>query len=101
MMHGPISEVEKPFIIELVLASMEEFVQMAHLQEPLWFPSMDNGTSLLNIEEYFRSFPRGIGPRPIGFSTEATRETTVVIMSHGNLVEILMDVVRFLFFMFN
>ncbi|XP_055801294.1 homeobox-leucine zipper protein HDG2-like [Solanum dulcamara] len=92
MINGPISEVEKPYIIELVVAAMDEFVQMAHMQEPLWFPSIENGTSLLNEEEYFRGFPRGIGPRPIGFSTEATRETTIVIMNQVNLVEILMDV---------
>ncbi|KAK4374040.1 hypothetical protein RND71_004717 [Anisodus tanguticus] len=65
---------------------------MAHMQEPLWFPSMENGTDLLNEEEYFRIFPRGIGPKPIGFKTEATRESAVVIMNHVNLVEILMDV---------
>ncbi|XP_009766038.1 homeobox-leucine zipper protein HDG2-like [Nicotiana tabacum] len=88
---GP-TDAEKPFIIELAVAAMEEFVQMAHMQEPLWFPSIENGTSLLNEEEYFRIFPRGIGPKPDGFKTEASRETAVVIMNHVNLVEILMDV---------
>lgn len=88
---GP-SEVEKPFIIELAVAAMDEFVQMAHMQGPLWFSNIENGTSLLNEEEYFRNFPRGIGPKPTGFSTEATRETAVVIMNPVNLVEILMDV---------
>ncbi|KAK4344166.1 hypothetical protein RND71_037260 [Anisodus tanguticus] len=86
------AEVEKTYIIEVAVAAMEEFVQMAHMQEPLWFPSMENGTDLLNEEEYFRIFPRGIGPKPIGFKTEATRESAVVIMNHVNLVEILMDV---------
>ncbi|CAN4094180.1 unnamed protein product [Withania somnifera] len=88
---GP-SDVEKPFIIELAVASMEEFVQTAQMQEPLWFTTIQNGTSLLNEEEYFRSFTRGIGPKPIGFSTEATRDTAVVIMNPANIVEILMDV---------
>ncbi|XP_009611623.1 homeobox-leucine zipper protein HDG2-like isoform X1 [Nicotiana tomentosiformis] len=88
---GP-SDTEKPFIIELAVAAMEEFVQLAHMQEPLWFPSIENGTSLLNEEEYFRIFPRGIGPKPDGFKTEASRETAIVIMNHVNLVEILMDV---------
>ncbi|KAF3663947.1 Homeobox-leucine zipper protein ROC2 [Capsicum annuum] len=86
------TEVEKQFIIELALVAMEEFVQMAHMKEPLWFSSnIDNGTSLLNEEEYFRFFPRGIGPRPIGFNTEASRDTAIVIMNPINLVEILME----------
>ncbi|KAH0706743.1 hypothetical protein KY289_011819 [Solanum tuberosum] len=92
MINGPISEIEKPFIIELVMAAMDEFVQMAHMQEPLWFPSIENGTFMLNQDEYFRFFPRGIGPRPIGFVTEATRDSSIVIMNNLNLVEILMNV---------
>ncbi|XP_060209578.1 homeobox-leucine zipper protein HDG2-like [Lycium barbarum] len=86
------TEGDKPFIIELAVVAMEEFVQMAFMQEPLWFPSIENGTNLLNEEEYFRIFQRGIGPKPVGFKTEATKESAVVIMNHVNLVEILMDV---------
>ncbi|KAI4371663.1 hypothetical protein MLD38_009989 [Melastoma candidum] len=37
-------------------------------------------------------FPRGIGPRPLGFKSEASRESAVVIMNHINLVELLRDV---------
>ncbi|KAL1362794.1 hypothetical protein HN51_011010 [Arachis hypogaea] len=92
--NGP-SEADKPLIIELAVAAMEELVGMAQMGEPLWLTmtSIDGGTStVLNEDEYVRTFPRGIGPKPAGFRSEASRETAVVIMNHVNLVEILMDV---------
>lgn len=88
------SEADKPMIIELAVAAMEELIRMAQMGEPLWMTSLDGSSAVLNEEEYVQTFPRGIGPKPAGFKCEASRETSVVIMNHINLVEILMDVVR-------
>ncbi|KAK7261082.1 hypothetical protein RIF29_27386 [Crotalaria pallida] len=88
---GP-TEADKPIIIELAVAAMEELIGMAQMGEPLWLTSLDGSTTVLNEDEYVRSFPRGIGPKPNGFKCEASRETAIVIMNHANLVEILMDV---------
>ncbi|KAL3341163.1 hypothetical protein AABB24_025629 [Solanum stoloniferum] len=90
---GPI-DADKPMIIELAVAAMEELVRMAQTGEPLWItgPGPDNSIETLCEEEYVRTFPRGIGPKPLGLTTEASRESAVVIMNHINLVEILMDV---------
>uniref|UniRef100_A0A1J3I5N5 Homeobox-leucine zipper protein PROTODERMAL FACTOR 2 n=2 Tax=Noccaea caerulescens TaxID=107243 RepID=A0A1J3I5N5_NOCCA len=85
------SETDKPMIVELAVAAMEELVRMAQATDPLWV-STDNSMEILNEEEYFRTFPRGIGPKPLGLRSEASRESAVVIMNHINLVEILMDV---------
>lgn len=92
---GPI-DADKPMIIELAVAAMEELVRMAQTGEPLWItgPGPDNSTETLCEEEYIRTFPRGIGPKSLGLTTEASRESAVVIMNHINLVEILMDVVK-------
>ena len=87
------SEADKPMIIELAVAAMEELIRMAQMGEPLWMTSLDGASAVLNEDEYVRTFPRGIGPKPAGFKCEASRETAVVIMNHINLVEILMDVV--------
>lgn len=87
------TEADKPMIIELAVAAMEELIRMAQMGEPLWMTSLDGGSTVLNEDEYIRTFPRGIGPKPAGFKCEASRETAVVIMNHINLVEILMDVV--------
>ncbi|KAL3372669.1 hypothetical protein AABB24_004956 [Solanum stoloniferum] len=88
---GPI-DADKPMIIELAVAAMEEFVRMAQTGEPLWITGPDNSMETLCEEEYVRTFPRGIGPKSLGLTTEASRESAVVIMNHINLVEILMDV---------
>ncbi|KAK4286255.1 hypothetical protein QN277_002836 [Acacia crassicarpa] len=90
-MSGP-SEADKPMIIELAVAAMEELVRMAQMGDPLWMTTLDGTSSVLSEDEYIRSFPRGIGPKPAGFKCEASRETAVVIMNHISLVEILMDV---------
>lgn len=88
---GP-TEADKPMIIELAVAAMEELVRMAQAGEPLWVASSDNSIETLSEDEYVRTFPRGIGPKPLGLKSEASRESAVVIMNHINLVEILMDV---------
>ncbi|CAL5345820.1 hypothetical protein CsSME_00030784 [Camellia sinensis var. sinensis] len=89
---GP-TEADKPVIIELAVAAMEELIRMAQAGEPLWIPNPDfNSTEVLSEEDYLRTFPRGIGPKPLGLKSEASRESAVVIMNHINLVEILMDV---------
>ncbi|XP_051124722.1 homeobox-leucine zipper protein MERISTEM L1-like [Andrographis paniculata] len=88
---GP-TDADKPVIIELAVAAMEELIRIAQAGEPLWIASTDNSGEVMNEEEYARSFPRGIGPKPLGFKSEASRESAVVIMNHINLVEILMDV---------
>lgn len=90
------SDADKPMIIELAVAAMEELIRMAQMGEPLWMTSLDGTTTVLNEDEYIRAFPRGIGPKPTGFKCEASRESADVIMNHINLVEILMDVVRFI-----
>ncbi|GFP94714.1 homeobox-leucine zipper protein meristem l1 [Phtheirospermum japonicum] len=89
---GP-TDADKPVIIELAVAAMEELIRMAQAGEPLWIvPSSDSSVETLSEEEYGRAFPRGIGPKPLGLKSEASRESAVVIMNHINLVEILMDV---------
>ncbi|CAN1165824.1 Homeobox-leucine zipper protein PROTODERMAL FACTOR 2 [Linum perenne] len=94
---GP-TEADKPMIVELAVAAMEELVRMAQAGDPLWITGVDphhqqhNNGEILNEEEYLRTFPRGIGPKPLGLRSEASRESAVVIMNHVNLVEILMDV---------
>ncbi|KAI3823885.1 hypothetical protein L1987_05330 [Smallanthus sonchifolius] len=85
---------EKLVIIELAIAAMEELIRMAQAGEPLWVPTSDDSSyETLSEDVYLRSFPRGIGPKPLGLKSEASRESMVVIMNHMSLVEILMDVV--------
>ncbi|XP_077220602.1 homeobox-leucine zipper protein ROC2-like [Tasmannia lanceolata] len=84
-------QIEKPMVIEVVVAAMEEFIRMAHFGEPLWIPGDDESTETLRLDEYVRMFPRGFGQRHIGLKSEASRDTTLVFMNHTSLIEILMD----------
>ncbi|KAE8728673.1 Homeobox-leucine zipper protein MERISTEM L1 [Hibiscus syriacus] len=87
---GP-TEADKLMIVELAVAAMEELMRMAQSGGPLWVPG-ENSIDALNEEEYMRTFTRGIGPKPLGLRSEASRTSAVIIMNHVNLVEILMDV---------
>ncbi|XP_073048096.1 homeobox-leucine zipper protein PROTODERMAL FACTOR 2-like [Primulina eburnea] len=89
---GP-TDADKPVIIDLAVSAMEELIRMAQTGEPLWIRSTEaSSVQVLSEDEYIRTFPRGIGPKPLGMKSEASRESSVVIMNHINLVEILMDV---------
>lgn len=90
----PQPEIDKQMVVELVVVAMDELIRMATIGQPLWIPAYDGSIEILCEDEYVRMFPQGIGPKRLGLSSEATRETAVVVMNHINLVEILMDVVR-------
>lgn len=85
---------ERSIFLELALASMDELLKMVQTDEPLWVPSLDSGKETLNYEEYMCTFPRCIGPKPVGFVTEASRDRGIIIVSSGALVETLMDANR-------
>jgi homeobox-leucine zipper protein len=84
-------DADKPMIVELAVAAMDELVRMAQLDAPLWGMGTEGGQ--LNEEESTRMFPGGIGPRQYGLQSEASRDSAVVIMTRDSLVEILMDAV--------
>jgi homeobox-leucine zipper protein len=96
-MAGMDKSLERSVLLELALAAMDELVKMAQMEEPLWVPCAHGAgpKETLNYEEYLRTFNRCIGVKPVGFMSEATRETGVVIINSMALVETLMDSVRF------
>ncbi|KAM7261167.1 hypothetical protein ACFE04_026642 [Oxalis oulophora] len=83
---------ERSVFVEMALAAMEELVKMAQTDDPLWIRSnLENGREILNHEEYMRSFSPGVGLKPNGIVSEASRETGMVIINSLALVETLMD----------
>ncbi|MED6180914.1 hypothetical protein PIB30_014469 [Stylosanthes scabra] len=82
--------VERSMLLELALVAMDELIQMAQANSPLWIKSEDGGKEILNHEEYARmsSFIPSTSP---GYVTEASRETGVVIINGPSLVETMMD----------
>lgn len=93
---GGLTEAEKPMVVELAVMAMDELVRMAQAEEPLWVTPQDGGREQLNYEEYLRTSSRGIGIRPHGLKTEATRETALVMMNGVTLVETLMDAAQWM-----
>ncbi|EES13460.1 hypothetical protein BDA96_07G067700 [Sorghum bicolor] len=86
-------DADKPMIVELAVAAMDELLRMARLDAPLWGGGVAGVQ--LDEEEYGRMFPGGLGPRQYGLRPEASRDNAVVIMTRDSLVEILMDANRF------
>ncbi|GMH30276.1 hypothetical protein Nepgr_032119 [Nepenthes gracilis] len=86
-------EADKPVIIELAVKAMEELIRKAHAGEPLWMTaSPDDSTGTLSEDEHSRTFPAEHGRKSLCLTSEASRDSAVVIMNHMNLVEMLMDV---------
>ncbi|XP_010544375.1 PREDICTED: homeobox-leucine zipper protein ANTHOCYANINLESS 2-like [Tarenaya hassleriana] len=82
---------QRSVLLELALTAMDELVKLAQTDEPLWVKSLDDDREILNHEEYVRSFPPTLGPKPTGFVTEASKTTGLVIINSLALVETLMD----------
>lgn len=87
-----VKETDKPMVIELAVGAMSELMALTQMNEPLWKGGVYG--AILDLNEYTRRFQNGLGPRPIGFRTEASRETAMVIMNHTDIVHRLMDVVN-------
>ena len=93
-----LTEAEKPLVVELAVAAMEELIQVATAsmsdQPRLWLVDPTTGNEYIDHDAYIQRFPRGIGPTPPGLKSESSRQTGVVIMNSISLVETLMDMVR-------
>lgn len=88
---GSVKEADKPLVIELAVGAMSELMALTQTSEPLWKGGVYG--AILDVNEYTRNFQNGHGPRPVGFRTEASRETAIVLMHHMDIVHRLMDVV--------
>ncbi|KAI5082758.1 hypothetical protein GOP47_0002501 [Adiantum capillus-veneris] len=72
-----LTEAEKPLVVELAVASMEELLQVAQDREPLWVAGGSQKSSAVQVmkqEVYLQRFPRGdwahtFGPHFRDFST--------------------------------
>ncbi|CAF1823268.1 hypothetical protein Bca4012_029773 [Brassica carinata] len=87
---GSVKEADRPLVIELAVGAMSELIALAQMNEPLWKGGV-HGT-ILDLNEYTRNLQNGLGPKQVGFRTEASRETAIVFMHHMDIVHRLMDV---------
>lgn len=89
---GGISEMERGAVLDLAMTALEEVLHVVQAEEPLWVKSGGSSEARLDCDHYFKQFPGGIGPRPPGLATEASRENGLVIMNSVALLDALMDV---------
>ncbi|XVE58587.1 hypothetical protein DITRI_Ditri04bG0181600 [Diplodiscus trichospermus] len=85
---------DRSAFVDVAMAAMDEFIKMAQLETPLWIKGLDGGIETLNLEEYRRTFSSFTGMKPMGYTTEATRDTGLVFLRSLALVETLMDANR-------
>jgi len=86
---------DKSMFVQLAMRAMDELVKMAQMKEPLWIPSVSSpGSSTvetLNWKEYSKTFLPCVGVKPIGFVSEASRESGIVNIDSAALVEFFMN----------
>ncbi|KQK00690.2 homeobox-leucine zipper protein ROC5 [Brachypodium distachyon] len=88
-----ITDIDRSMFLELAISAMDELIKMAQVDDPLWVTGLPGSPNkeTLNFEEY-HSFLPGIGMKPAGFVSEASRESGLVIIDNSvALVETLMD----------
>lgn len=87
-------DIDRSIFLELAISAMDELVKMAQMDDPLWVTGLPGSPNkeTLNFEEYLHSFMPCIGMKPVGFVSEASRESGLVIIDNSAaLVETLMD----------
>ena len=87
-------DIDRSIFLELAINAMDELVKMAQMDDPLWVTGLPGSPNkeALNFEEYLNSFMPCIGMKPVGFVSEASRESGLVIIDNSvALVETLMD----------
>jgi homeobox-leucine zipper protein len=88
---------DRSVFLEIAINAMDELVKMAQVGDPLWVTGVPGSPNkeTLNFEEYSHSFESCIGMKPVGFVSEASRDSGLVMIDNSlALVETLMDEVR-------
>ncbi|KAH9321378.1 hypothetical protein KI387_016017, partial [Taxus chinensis] len=93
---GGFMDMDKSLALQLAMSCTEELIRMAKTDEPLWLKTNGNGVKeILNSDEYDRIFPWSVGlnlKHNSSTRTEATRDSSVVFLNGGAIVDQLTDV---------
>ncbi|KAH9299811.1 hypothetical protein KI387_031493 [Taxus chinensis] len=89
---GSVTELEKSLIVELAMNAMDELVRLAQTDEPLWMKNVNENKEVLCLEAYSKLSMRAPESKSYSVRKEATRDSGLVIINGNALVEIFMDV---------
>ncbi|XP_042460251.1 homeobox-leucine zipper protein ROC8-like [Zingiber officinale] len=81
---------DKPFLMNLASNAMEEVIQLLQSNEPFWIKSTSDGREVLQLQAYQMSFPKS-HQSDSGTRTEASRDSSIVMMSGRMLVDAFMN----------
>ncbi|CAA6671969.1 unnamed protein product [Spirodela intermedia] len=84
--------VDKPAVVELAVAAMEELTRMAHAGEPLWMPSLEARPRGPQRRRVFPDLPQGHRSPPRRLQDRGLPPQRHRHHENVNLVEIIMDV---------
>jgi homeobox-leucine zipper protein len=91
-----ISEMEKPIMVEIAAAAMDELVRVAQSEDPLWVKQ--GVKEVLSLDAYYSLFPKpGSQFRGPNIRVEASRDSGLVCMDASSLVDMFLDPVSFSF----
>lgn len=85
-----ILEHDKPFLMNMASYAMDEVIQLLQRNEPLWIKSASDAREVLQLQAYQMSFPNSHQPNS-GTRTEASRDSSIVMMSGRMLVDAFMN----------
>ncbi|CAA2961068.1 homeobox-leucine zipper HDG11 [Olea europaea subsp. europaea] len=88
-----ISDMDKSLMADVAGNAMDELIRLLQTNEPLWMKSTNDGREILNLENYERIFPGHNNQlKNPNIRIEASRDSGVVIMNGLTLVDMFMDV---------
>ncbi|KAL3835296.1 hypothetical protein ACJIZ3_010032 [Penstemon smallii] len=92
-----ISDMDKSLMANIAANAMDELIRLLQTNEPFWMKSTADGREILNLESYGRVFPRPNSHlKNPNTRIEASRDSGVVIMNGLSLVDMFMDVNKWL-----
>jgi homeobox-leucine zipper protein len=95
-MPAPVTEMERPMMVDLAARAMDELIRLAQAGEQLWAKGVaGDARETLNVATYDTLFAKPGGAfRPPDINVEGSRDSALVFMSAVALVDVFMDTVR-------
>ncbi|CAA0813484.1 Homeobox-leucine zipper protein HDG11 [Striga hermonthica] len=87
-----ITDVDRSNIIETAVGSINELMELMHVNEPIWVRTPANGRCTMHRESYDKLYPHSNHIKTASARFESSKDSGEVEMSALKLVEILLDV---------
>ncbi|RCV20772.1 hypothetical protein SEVIR_4G083900v4 [Setaria viridis] len=92
-MPAPVTEMERPMMVDMAARAMDELIRLAQAGEQLWAKGVaGDARETLNVATYDSLFAKPGGEfRPPDINVEGSRDSALVFMSAVALVDVFMD----------